>query len=35
MLFDLVRYFFLKRPKIEISENLRFPSQIFRAAARC
>jgi hypothetical protein len=33
--FDLVRFFFLKRPKIEISENLRFPSQIFRAAARC
>jgi hypothetical protein len=26
---------FLKRSKIEISENLRFPSQIFRAAARC
>jgi len=34
MLFDLVRYFFLKRPKTEISENLRFPLQIFRADAR-
>jgi len=35
MLFDFVRYFFLKRPKIEISENFRVLAQIFRAAARC
>jgi hypothetical protein len=27
--FDLVRYFFLKRPKIEISENLRFLARSF------
>src|SRR5207253_6717505 len=30
--FDLVRYFFLKRPKIEISENLRFLARSFSAS---
>jgi len=29
----LICYFFLKRPRIEISENLRFLSESFRADA--
>src|SRR6476660_7841301 len=33
MLFDFVRYFFLKRPKIEISEKLRFLAR--SVSARC